>query len=45
MNLSHTHRATLAKRGHIPDGAARATLLVGGGSAVISAALTAALEH
>jgi len=37
--------ATLARRADLPDGAARATLLVGGGSAVISAALLGALEH
>jgi hypothetical protein len=37
--------ATLARRQQLPDGAARATAVVGGGSALISAGLAAALEH
>jgi hypothetical protein len=36
--------ATMLRRSTLPDGAARATLLVGGGSAAVSAALAAALE-
>jgi hypothetical protein len=37
--------ATVARRGELPDGSARATVLVGGGSALISALLAAAVER
>jgi hypothetical protein len=37
--------ATVTGRRELPDGSATATVLVGGGSAVISAVLAAAVEH
>jgi hypothetical protein len=37
--------ATVNGRRELPDGSATATVLVGGGSAVISAVLAAAVEH
>jgi hypothetical protein len=37
--------ATIAGRGELPDGAAKATVAVGGGSALISAGLAFAVER